>query len=536
MSEIAIVKVRSPHDLEWKPSPGFRRFLRAVTSNGLADRIEGTMGQAFMPQLTLPYLAGMGRVYNETFHASHRFTTVDEREENLDLDGFDLVMFTAMTPTAPATYRVADRLRQRGTAVVIGGIHPSTLPREATPHADSVVVGEAETSFYRILKDWDAGDLQPRYRTGRAESLAGLALPDWQASTVADYCSWVLPIHTSRGCRNACHFCSTTRFQGARRRHRPIHEIVEEIRQLQAQGVLTEQKQVFFTDNNIVSDTDHRTGVRDTAYARALFEALIPLGIHWTGQGEIGVGEDEELVALMAESGGSQLLIGFESIDQDSFRGLGKRSNTVEKYGQCIDTLHRYGITNIGCFIMGLDTDTPATFDATARFIKKYVDTPQVSVLTPYPGTALYTRMEREGRILSRDWSKYDITHVVFEPRCMPAEELEARYAAMQHELFSYPEMLKRSIRQVLRRTVNGYPKGFTRLDRFTSTIAPNLVYRGLGRIGRGDGRAQVAREPARPARGTPDRIDLEQPEPAFVTALLEGETNLDLIHPGSSL
>jgi radical SAM superfamily enzyme YgiQ (UPF0313 family) len=516
MSEIAIVKVRSPHDLEWRPSEAFMQVLRTFTFNGLAARVEGTRGQAFMPQLTLPYLAGIGRRYNERTGKNHHFTTVDEREENLDLDGFDLVLFTVMTPTAPATYRVADKLRRRNVPVVMGGIHVSTLPDEAAPHADSVVVGEAETALLPLLRDFDAGTLKPRYRTGRVDGLGELAMPNWHAATVDDYCPWVIPVQTSRGCRNACHFCSTTRFQGAVRRHRPIPEIVAELRGLQEQGVLTPDKQVFFTDNNIVSDSDHRNGTRDTAYARELFRALIPLGIHWTGQGEIGVGEDRELTALMAEAGCNQLLIGFESIDQQSFRGLGKRSNTVENYAESIDTLHRHGITNIGCFIMGLDSDTPDTFEATTAFIKRYVDTPQVSVLTPYPGTALHTRMDREGRILTRDWSQYDITHVVYEPRCMPPEELEQRYAAMLHELFSYPEMIKRGLKNVVRPTVGGYPKGFTRFDRFTSTFAPNLVYRGLGRLGRDDGTAEVKRDPV-DSKGQ----QLEpRPEAALLSAL----------------
>ncbi|MDY0004402.1 MAG: radical SAM protein, partial [Polyangia bacterium] len=546
MSEIAIVKVRSAHDLEWHPTEPFRRILRLVNRNGLADRVEGTLGQAFMPQLTLPYLAGMGRAYNDKYHTDHSFTTIDEREENLDLEGFDLVLFTAMTPQAPATYRVADRVRSRGVPVVIGGIHPSTLPKEAAPHATSVVTGEAEMTLFEVLRDFDGRRLRPLYQGGRAACLGGLSFPDWRASQRQDYCPWVVPVQTSRGCRNACHFCSTTRFQGASRRHRPIEEIVGEIHRLMDLGVVTREKQVFFTDNNIVSDSDHRRGTRDTAYARALFEALIPLGIHWTGQGEIGVGEDPELVSLMAEAGCTQLLIGLESINQRSFSGLGKRSNTVESYASSLETLHRHGIANIGCFIFGLDEDTPDVFEATTAFISRYVDIPQLSLLTPYPGTALYRQMEREGRLLHRDWSCYDITHVVFQPRAQSPEELERRYAAMNHELFTYPAMLRRALRHALRRTVSGC----SRTDRFTSTLAPNLVYRGLGRINRGGGEAAIWRDPElRPALedlatlgdlaalGT--RLPAERsplPGPALLAAMLDSDTRARRERPGSDL
>jgi hypothetical protein len=151
--------------------------------------------------------------------------------------------------------------------------------------------------------------------------------------------------------------------------------------------------------------------------------------------------------------------------------------------------------------------------------------------------------MEREGRILTRDWSRYDITHVVFEPRCMPAAELEERYASMLRELFSYPEMIKRSLKTMLRRTVNGYPNGFTRFDRFTSTMAPNLVYRGLGRIGREDGIAEIQRDPKlelRPLSARLTEVAVAWPELAVSKTSLDAEASRDMAreeaaHPRST-
>jgi len=311
MAHIAIVKVRGDHDLQWRPSRGFKTALRLLGAKDLLQRVEGTAGQSYMPQLALPFLAALGQRYNEVHGQSHRFTLVDDHEDNLRLEGFDLVWFTAYTAGAPAAYRVSDRLRARGIQTVIGGIHPSVLPDEAAAHATSVVIGEGEEVVAELLADLDAGrPLKPRYRGSKTTSLDGLPVPRWSDALTADYCAWVVPVQTSRGCRNACHFCSTTRFQGARRRHRPVAEVVAELRQLQDEGVLTDNKTVFFTDNNVVWDTDHRRGKRDSSYARQLFEALVPLKISWVGQGEVGVGADPDLVHLMARSGCCMLLIG----------------------------------------------------------------------------------------------------------------------------------------------------------------------------------------------------------------------------------
>jgi radical SAM superfamily enzyme YgiQ (UPF0313 family) len=486
MKEIAIIRVRTAHDLEWDLPPGVGAALDLAGGRGLPGRIRRTRGQAFMPQLTLPYLAALAEAHDRAAGTRHRYTLVDAREEDVPAGGMDMAWLTAVTTNAPATYRVSDRLRARGIPTVLGGIHPSTLPDEAAVHATSVAIGEGEDIVGAILADFDAGRfLKTRYEGTRRQDLGGLPVPRWTSALSPDLCPWIVPVQTSRGCRNACAFCSTTRFQGAARRHRPVAEVADEIRSLQDAGVLTSEKTVFFTDNNIVSDTDHRHGVRDTRHARALFEALLPLGITWVGQGEVSVAEDPELVDLMSRSGCHMLLTGFESVRQDGLDGLGKTANRVAAYEPAIEMLHRHGVALIGCFILGLNGEGPGIIEDTRRFIDRHIDVPQVSVLTPFPGTPLHRRMKAEGRLLHEDWSLYDIAHVVFRPQDMAAEDLDQGYRRLTRDLFSHRAILRRALRYATTSTVNGMP-AFGFAGRLSSILAPNLVYRRLARLGSG--------------------------------------------------
>ncbi len=487
MSNIAIIKVRSEHDLEWRTPKIARDALRMLGAGGFVERMERTSGLSFMPQLTLPYLSALGRLYNEQAGKNHTFKLIDEPEERVNLEGYDMAWFTTGTPQANGTYRTADKAREMGITTVIGGIHPTMLPDEAAPHAHSVVIGEAEDVIMELLGDFDSGrGLKKRYKGTRRADLAGLPVPRWKDSVYEEYCPWLVPVQTSRGCRNACRFCSTTRYQGAARRHRPVEDVVNEIKMLKEEGILTPEKVVFLTDNNIVWDTDHRRGVRDSSYSRELFEALAPLKIDWVGQGELGVAEQPELVRLMAESGCCLLLVGIETLSQEGLDQVGKPCNSVKLYEEWIDTLHRHGIGIIGCFIFGFDTDTPETFELAGKFINKWVDVPQISLLTPFPGTALYKQFKKEGRLLHEDWSRYDITHLTFRPKSMSFEKMDALYKELITNVYSNTAVLTRSLRYAMRNTVNGLPR-MNRFSRFTFTLAPNLIYKRLCGVGGSD-------------------------------------------------
>lgn len=487
MSKIAIVKVRSAHDVEWRLPDIAAAALRALGMGQLKDHLQAAKGQAFMPQLTLPYLAALGYQYNEQNGMTHRFVFIDDREENIDLRGFDMVWFTTVTSTAQAVYRLSDRARRLGITTVIGGIHATMCQEESAAHADALALGEGETTVPELLTDWDAPGhrLRPRYFGAPTGSLDHLPLPRWRDTQAVDYCPWIVPVQTSRGCRNACSFCSTTRYQGARRRHRPVDEIVNEIRWLKDEGILTDDKVVFFTDNNIVSDSDHRRGVSDTQYARSLFQALTPLKIHWVGQGEINVAADPELTLMMARSGCIMMLVGFETMQQDNLRALGKPGNQVETYIRHIETLHRHAISVIGCFMFGLDNDSPDVFEKSFDFINNYIDIPQISLLTPFPGTVLYRQALKDKRLLHPDWTHYDTTHAVMTPKKMTIAQLRQGYNRLTQRLYTYPNIVRRAFRHAMRPTVHHH-RSLPFTSRFSSVLAPNIIYRHLSLIGKG--------------------------------------------------
>jgi radical SAM superfamily enzyme YgiQ (UPF0313 family) len=312
------------------------------------------------------------------------------------------------------------------------------------------------------------------YHAAGLADLNNLAQPRWTAMP-ADYYRWVVPVQTSRGCLNGCSFCSTTRMQGAHRRHRPINELVAEIQGLLDTGIVTPEKVIFFTDNNIVYD-DREGG---TDYARELFTALKPLNVHWVGQAEIELADDPSLLRLAAESGCQTLLIGFESLSQTNLDGVGKRKNRVDRYPKNIDRLHRHGIAIIGCFVFGFDQDGPEVFERTGSFIKEYIDIPQISILTPFPGTSLFKKMVKTDRLLHRDWSKYDIAHVVFKPLRMTPQQAAEGYAELAKQLFGYQAILGRAFRYAGSRILENF-QNLTLRERFSSVLAPNVIYKQL--------------------------------------------------------
>ena len=422
-------------------------------SEGTKEHLEDMVGKPFIPLLALPYLAALGEDFARRKGIEMEFKFLDDYIENVRkmvFDGFDLVLFSVNTASALVTYQLSEELNREGIPTVVGGIHPSMLPKEAAPHVTSVAIGEAEPIMDEILEDFLNNRLKPVYRRHRIRDLSGMVMPDWNASYQGNYLPDTLPMETSRGCRNACYYCSTTRFQGPLRRHRPIEDIVREIELLREKGIL-DNRPIFFTDNNIVSDTDYRKGIWDTTYAKKLFKALIPLKISWVGQGELAAADDPELMGLMAASGCKMLLVGIESLDQETVDHLGKPCNRVEEYVRQIETFHKHGIGVIGSFMFGMDEDTEETFVKTEDFINKYIDIPSLAILTPFPGTVQFRQMKRANRILHYHWSLYDTQHVVFRPKKMSPLELEDNYIELTKRLFSLQAMTKRATRAAMR-------------------------------------------------------------------------------------
>ncbi len=330
----------------------------------------------------------------------------------------DLVGISCLTGTAPRAYRMAARFRARGVPVVLGGVHVTLRPEEAARHADAIVTGFAERAWPALLRDFAAGRMRPVYEGGQPD-LAGLPRPRRDLQRRFAYAA-PRTVFATRGCTNACDFCAVPAAAQVWRT-RPVGEVIDEIRALPG-------RRFVFNDVSLAEDRD---------YAIELLTALVPLRRAWGGLITARSAADEPLLDLMARSGCQYLLLGFESADGDTLRGIRKGFNDAVPYRRLMAAMHARGISVQGCFIFGLDGDTPEVFDRTTALVQDLrIDIPRYAIYTPYPGTEAFERLEREGRLLHRDWSRYDTRHAVFQPSGMSPADLEAGYRRAYRETF----------------------------------------------------------------------------------------------------
>ena len=349
----------------------------------------------------------------------------------MDLDDpADVVAITAMTAQAVRAYEIADAFRSRGKTVVMGGFHASNLPEEALGHVDAVVVGEAEAAWPRLLADLEAGRLQKVYREAKYVDTA--AIPVARRS-IFDGKGYLLTntIQTTRGCPYDCEFCSVTAFFGRQYRKRPIEAVLSELEGMRKRG-----SYAFFVDDNIVVD---RT------YSLKLFRGMKGMGLRWLSHASLDLAEDPELLKAAGEAGCIGMFVGFETLDEDALRTMGKKTNRVADYVASAKAFRDQGIGILGSFVLGWDGDGPDVFEKVLRFTEEArIQAGIFPILTPYPGTKVRERFLAEGRILSNDWRDYDMEHVNFRPRGMTVEELQAGYDWLMGHFYSFGSMWKR--------------------------------------------------------------------------------------------
>ena len=340
----------------------------------------------------------------------HEVEIVDEHIEAVDFDNdADVIGISFMTAHAPRAYQLAEEFRRRGKTVVFGGFHPTFMTAEALEHCDAVVMGEAENTWPRVLRDIESNRLRRVYQSRRPVDLGTLQAVPRDLLKQNGYIT-VNTVQASRGCNNACEFCSVSPFYGKKQRFRPIDRVVEELQNIPGMFVL-------FIDDNITGDS---------GYAKKLFRAMIPLRKKWISQASLKIADDEELVKLAARSGCCGLFVGLESINSRSLKEVEKGFNRTERYGESIKKLQDAGIGIETGIIFGFDHDEVSVFERTLDFLLKHnIDAIQVSALTPLPGTPLYEKMVRENRIIDYRWEHYDYRHVVFRPRNMTPEQLQ---------------------------------------------------------------------------------------------------------------
>jgi len=371
-----------------------------------------------LPPLNLLYVAALTPKDVEV-------TLVDEHVDRIDFEEeVDLVGITSLTATAPRSYEIADEFRKRRVKVILGGIHPSVLPQEAIQHADSVVIGEAENLWPEVIEDFKKKRLKKFYQSSQKPSLENLPLPRRDLLQGKRYLTKNF-IQTTRGCPFDCDFCSVTRFFGKRHRFRPVGDVIREIESLEGNFTV-------FADDNVIA---HKK------YAKELFKALIPCKKRWFSQADLSMAQDEELLKLAVQSGCEGVYIGFESLSDIGLKKFKKYIN----FKDAINRLRSYGIRIEGSFIFGFEADDKKAFEKTLRFAQELrLDMATFHLLTPLPGTQLYEKLENENRIIERDWSKYNLSTVVFKPKQMTKEELQKGVCWAMRKFYSLPSIARR--------------------------------------------------------------------------------------------
>lgn len=384
-----------------------------------------------LPRLGLPILGTLAA------RRGIEVRIVIEEIASLDRDTLtqaDLLCISTITPTAPRAYQLADRARAAGVPVAIGGPHVTFMPDEALEHADWVLRGEGENNFEAFLDMLEQG-ADPATVTGlsytsddksihnplaeQPAEIDRVPIPDFSLLAGRgrrfDFDRGIIPVQTSRGCPHSCNFCSVTPMFGRRVRYASNEHVAEELERRRGHG-----DAVFFYDDNFCTSPARTKSLLDHLMSRDVF--LPP----WMAQVSVRAAKNVELLEIMQRAGCERVFVGFESIDAETLAQFHKRQN-LEDIRLAIRRFHQYGIQVHGMFMFGSDADDLETIRATSRFVVEHdIDTVQFMVLTPLPGTPVYSEMNATGRLLTSDWSLYDAHHSVFRPQRMSAHDLTA--------------------------------------------------------------------------------------------------------------
>ncbi len=441
---------------------------------------------SLFPPLGLATLAGYLRDDDEV-------ALQDEHVERLDTDDEpDLVVIQVYITSARRSYELADHYRRKGAWVALGGLHVTSLPEEAARHADSVFIGPGEDTWPVFLDDFRAGRPKPLYRS-TVRTLAGL--PRIRRDLI-QRSLYLVPnsIVVSRGCPHVCDFCyKEAFFQGGRGFYtQVVEDALAEIDRLPG-------RHLYFLD-------DHLFG--NVRFASELFDAMRGMGRLWQAAGTVGSVLRPGLLEAAVTAGLRSLFVGFETLDPRSLKAQRKFQNLRRDYGEAVRRLHDAGVMVNGSFVFGMDEDDPSVFERTVEWaIGQGIETATFHIITPYPGTRLFDRMEAEGRLLHRDWDLYDTRHVVFRTRGMSGEALESGYRRAYRDFYRWGSILRGASTKndpvaALRHVAYaaGWKKFEPLWDRVIRTRQVLRMRPALEQILRGFGR-----QPEQPAEPTPE-------------------------------
>ncbi len=388
---------------------------------------------AQLPALGLLTLAGLTpehwtQSYHESDgdHAAHAEAIIEAKPT--------VAMFSALTASIGEAYAVADRVRQTGIPVVIGGLHATTCSKEAGQHFDAVVIGEGEPVWIEVLDDAANGCLKPAYRPSRPFDLALSPMPRFDLLPAGSRPR--MTVQTQRGCPFACDFCGASRLLGPFRQ-KPIERIDRElaaIRRTNGSRLIE-----LADDNTFAGGGDHA----------ALLDAFDRNNVKYFTEADWRIGQNPQLLKRLAASGCVQVLVGIESLVH-VHGGMGAKASQVAQMMDAVAGIQAHGIVVIGCFIVGSDGETRASIDAMADFlIASDLAEIQLTLLTPFPGTVLYARLKTQGRLLAdRDWSHYTLFDVTYQPDRMSVSELEESFRSLLTDVFSKDQVARRQHRK----------------------------------------------------------------------------------------
>lgn len=396
----------------------------------------------FFPSLTLPYLAALAP-------PDHALSIIQEQYEDIDFsEDLDLVGITSYTYNIKRAYEIADEFRKKRIPVVMGGIHVSMAPEEAGEHADAIIAGEAEETWPEFLDDFQKGKPQKFYEPKHRPSLQGLPLPRFDLVNKANFLGYAqksiyrlffhpqFPIQTARGCPHSCEFCSVAKLTGSQYRTRPIPEVINEIKALQA-------KLIFFVDDNIFASRSR---------AKELLRALIPLKVKWFGQGAtIAAAADKELLSLARKSGCLGVAIGLESISQKNLQSVGKNVNRIQDYEKHLKAYRKEKINVTANMIFGFENETQSIFKETFDFlVRNRVPYAFWQPLTPYPGTQLYQRLKDQGFLKNDRWwlgqNNEQFANLKHTAVKMSEEEFSGNFLAYLSRFYSLKNIMRRTL------------------------------------------------------------------------------------------
>lgn len=343
---------------------------------------------------------------------------IDENYRQIDFhENFDIVCISAMTVQAVRAYEISSAFRKRGVLTVIGGIHATILPEEALRYADVVIAGEGEPLFPQFINDYRKGNYKALYKQAVAGTfpLENSRMPRYDL--IDSYQYPVINLCTTRGCPRSCSFCCASNVFGLKYRRKTNLQIFNELTEIQSHFP---DRLILFADDNVFILRNQSIKLLDMLSAQSM---------RWIAQTDISIADDADLLKKMYQSGCQWIVIGFESVSENSLKTLEKTSfkyKYIKKYQEKIKRIQDHGIKVYGTFIVGLEEDDVSIFEKTANFIlNNRLYGANITVPTPLPGTSLRTNMLRQGRVICNDWAYYTLWDVVFSPKQMSAATLE---------------------------------------------------------------------------------------------------------------